>query len=231
MIKLGVKISGTHERDFLIAQELQKLNMIKERDSVVQYNGSTRNILACFMHALESFDGTDVTHAVILQDDLQLCEGVLEIVKKCCEHFEGAVWSLFCSRITDSDKKTDSPYIKIKDCGMYGPAIIFPMKYLVDFKSWQKECVPEGFLHDDTVIGEYCKQNKIEVMSTIPSLLQHFGGRSSLLGHNCNVISKVWKGEKEPLKSDWENMDYNISKTINNSFASQIKKRGKNEND
>lgn len=226
MIKLGVKISGTHERDFLIAQELLKLNMTEKRNSVVQYNGSTRNILACFMNALESFESTDVTHAVILQDDLQLCDGFLEIVGKCCEHFEDAVWSLFCSRITDSDKKTDSPYIRIKGCGMYGPAIIFPMKYLADFKSWQKECVPDGFIHDDIVIGEYCKQNKIEVMSTIPSLLQHLGGRSSLLGHNYNVISKVWKGEKEPLKSNWENMDYNTSKTINNSFASQIKKRG-----
>lgn len=230
-VKLGVKISGVHERDFLIAQELKQLDMIKQKDFVVQYNGQTKNILECFNRALRSFEGTEVTHILVLQDDADLCNDFLPILEKCCENFPDAVWSLFNSRIKFEDKKSASPYIKIKGYGMYGVGIVFPKKYVNDFFDFQTECVPEGFIHDDTVIGEYCKQNKIDVMSTVPSLLQHLGGKSSLMGHNMGVVSKVWTGKTEPIKEDWNNTDYNVSATINNSFSNMIKKRGQNEND
>jgi Na+/H+ antiporter NhaC len=69
----------------------------------------------------------------------------LPILEKCCENFPDAVWSLFNSRIKFEDKKSASPYIKIKGYGMYGVGIVFPKKYVNDFFDFQTECVPEGF--------------------------------------------------------------------------------------
>ena len=60
-------------------------------------------------------------------------------------------------------------------------------------------------------------------MSTIPSLLQHLGGRTSMLGHNFNVISKVWKGEKAPMNENWDNDLYNHSKYIGTGFDGYLK--------
>lgn len=228
-VKLGVKISGVEERNFLIVQELKKMGLLQDRESVVQYNGKTRNILGCFNRALKSFENTDVTHVLVLQDDADLCDDFLPILQRCCEKFENAVWSLFSSRVKSEDRKTASPYIRIRGYGVYGVGIVFPMKYFQDFMDWQKECVPEGFEHDDVVIGEYCKQNGIDVMSTIPSLLQHLGGKSSMMGHNCGVVSKVWNGAGEPKKQDWDNLDFNTSAYIGTGYCSNlIKKRVQN---
>lgn len=227
-VKLGVKISGVEERNFFIVQELKKMGLLQDRETVVQYNGKTRNILACFNKALSGFENTDVTHVLVLQDDAELCDDFLQIVQKCCEQFENAVWSLFNSRIKPDDRKTDSPYIKIRGYGMYGVGVIFPMKYYQDFMNWQAECVPEGFEHDDVVIGEYCKQSGIDVMSTIPSLLQHLGGKSSMMGHNCGVVSKVWSGAKTPAEQDWNNLDYNKSSYIGTGYCSNLIKKREN---
>lgn len=41
-VKLGVKISGVEERNFFIVQELKKMGLLQDRETVVQYNGKTR---------------------------------------------------------------------------------------------------------------------------------------------------------------------------------------------
>jgi hypothetical protein len=209
MVKLGYKISGVQERDFLIAQELKMLKMIEQRESVVQYNGKTRDILSCFIKAVDSFENTDITHACILQDDLELCENFVEITTDICSQFPQAVWALFNSRIKESDY--DKPYVKIRGCGFYAPAIIFPMSRWSEFKSWKKENCDDCF-HDDVAIGEWCKRNKVEVMTTVPSLVDHLGGKVSLLGHNSGLKSKVWKGAEAPKKVNWKTDEFCMSK-------------------
>ena len=209
MVKVGYKISGVQERDFFIVQELKQLNLLSQKDSVVQYNGITRDILSCFIRAVESYKDSDVTHVCVLQDDLELCDDFCKIVETCVGQFENAVWALFNSRVKPNDY--ENPYVKIKGCGFYAPAIVFPIKYISDFKQWKIENCDDCF-HDDVAIGEWCKRNKIEVMTTVPSLVNHLGGKISLLGHNSGLTSKAWQGKEAPKKVNWKTENFSWTK-------------------
>lgn len=225
-MKLGIKISGMQERNFFIIQMLKSMNLIDKRESVVQYNGVTKVTLDNFFRACDSLNDGENTHVLIMQDDLELCDGFLEICSKIIEKYPSAIWTLFNSRIKDSDKKNDTPYIKIVGCGCYGQAIIIPVSILEDMKKWCREnCYTNGVIWEDVAVGEYAKRKDVDVMSTIPSLVQHIGARSSLVGHNFGMVSSVWKGRQKPLSENWDSDLVNKSKYIGTSYNTYAKEK------
>lgn len=130
----------------------------------------------------------------VLQDDLELCNGFVEAVNKCAENFPTSIFSFYQPRLKPEDANSETPYVKIIGCGMYGQAIMIPSKLVPLVFYWGDKNFGQDYPHDDTVIGFFAKINNISVMATNPCLVQHLGHSSSQLGYNNkNKISKVYQ--------------------------------------
>lgn len=134
------------------------------------------------------------THVCVLQDDIELCDNFVEIVNICAKKFPNSVFSFYNPRVRPEERSTETPYVRVKGCGMYGPAIMMPSFLIPLVFLWGDKNYGKDYKHDDTVIGFFCQVNKISVMTTNPSIIQHLGSTESALGYNNkNKISKVYQ--------------------------------------
>lgn len=223
--KVKFQIIGVHERDDMIEDMLKVLGKDK---SIVYYDENrNKNCLARILCVLNKYAySNEYTHICLLQDDLELCEGFVDIVEMMCETHTNAIINPYNSRLSWKDKVEDSPYVRINGCGVYGQCIIMPVKYIQDFLMWVRECCPLDYPHDDVAVGEYAKRRGIPVLATIPCILQHIAPTSSVLKYNNpNKISKVYLGRLEPMFENWMSKKYSISHHIPNSksMAEKIK--------
>ena len=151
----------------------------------------------------------------VLQDDLELCNNFIDIVYKCAERFPASIFSFYQPRLKKEDACADTPYVKIIGCGMYGQAIMMPVKLVPLVFYWGDKNFGEDYPHDDTVIGFFAKVNNISVMATNPCIVQHLGHSNSQLGYNNkNKISSVY--QKDIDASLFDTDKFVKSKTIPN---------------
>ncbi|MGM9960947.1 MAG: hypothetical protein ACI32F_06530 [Allobaculum sp.] len=122
-----------------------------------------------------------VTHRVVLNDDVQVCNGFKQIIEQMAQSHPDCAFSLFTMAF-DSEVYNDfingleSPYIQ-HDWSMWGCAILLPIGI-----------VEECFNYIDTVFGKdaiesygnlsFLRQREIPILSTIPVTVQHIGGDS-----------------------------------------------------
>lgn len=205
-VKVKFVIIGVHERDNII-KEMQKTLFNKAE---VFYDPiKNKNCLARTLKVLNEEDVHKYTHIAVLCDDLELCIDFDKIVAIMCKMHPDAIFSPYNSRLHFSDRLYNSPYVKNKGCGCYGQCIIIPVKYIKLFNDWVKQRCPEDYPHDDVAVGEFAKDNNIEVFCTIPSILQHIEPCNSILKYNNkNKISKVYINKIAPLMEDWYSTTY-----------------------
>lgn len=158
---------------------------------------------------------TTADHICVLQDDILLCDNFKEIVEKCANNFPSSVFSFYNPRLSEDDFSAITPYRKVTGCGMYGPAIMMPAKMVPLVFYWGDKVYGQDFKHDDTVIGFFCSVNGIDVMTTVPAIIQHLGHSESMLGYNNKrKISKVFC--KEPDVNFFDTKQFIRTKNIPN---------------
>jgi hypothetical protein len=217
---ISVKIMATPKRTKYLSSMLKSLKLDK---SIVVFDDRKKggdamyNARRCWLSPLEH---NQVTHRLVLQDDLELVDNFLDIVKQALDSFPDAIWSLYSSRIYYEDRESDdTPYLSIKGNGVHGQAIIIPVKYIKDCFNWIDETLGFDYPHDDCAIGTYANVKNIPVYTTIPSLVQHLAPNESALKYNNkNKISKVYEG-KDVSHIDWTNKKvYETKRVIKNSL-------------
>ncbi len=122
-----------------------------------------------------------VTHRVVLNDDVQVCNGFKQIIEQMAQSHPDCAFSLFTMAFdgdcyNDFISGLDSPYIR-HDWSMWGCAILLPIGI-----------VEECFSYIDTVFGNdalesfgilsFLRHKQIPVLSTIPITVQHIGDDS-----------------------------------------------------
>lgn len=144
-----------------------------------------------------------VTHRVVLNDDVQVCNGFKQIIEQMAQSHPDCAFSLFTMAF-DSEVYNDfingleSPYIQ-HDWSMWGCAILLPIGI-----------VEECFNYIDTVFGEetleshgilsFLRYKQIPVLSTIPVTIQHIGDDSL---HDSSLhIRRTTRFEENPT-ADW----------------------------
>jgi hypothetical protein len=121
-----------------------------------------------------------ITHRLVLQDDVLLCDNFTNIVSDIINTLKEKVITLFNLIPVDLTKNKKCCYRKYEV--LSGAAIIMPVLYIQDCWNWiDKHC--DDCKHDDLMIAKYCKSHYIDMFTTIPCVVQHLGDTeySSLL--------------------------------------------------
>lgn len=116
----------------------------------------------------------NATHRLVIQDDVIPCDNFINICEQIVQAHPQAVFALTTfvySIFAQTDQ--DTPYFPVTTL-FPACAIILPKEYI---KSWIKWCDdgnhPEVALHDSHMIRLWCKENNIQVLSTIPQIADH----------------------------------------------------------
>lgn len=147
---------------------------------------------------------TDATHILVLQDDIGLCNGFLDICHRMIEAQPDAIISLFPWQFRKhksiklrSIRELESPYVSTTDVS--GCGVIMPTKYAKP--CW--DSIPEDALCDDTSINAWAKDNGISVITTLPAILQHIGNISVM--DITRILRYTVFFDRDPQWADWDN--------------------------
>ena len=182
-MKLDCRITGVHSRDKYINELLKQLNLNK---NCVYYDDLTppghepvKHVCTNWLYPIEQ----DVTHRIVLTDDVQLCDNFYNYVYKIIENFPNAVIGLFpnddleiypqyAKQIQQYISSKSSPYWKVSFVS--GQAIVMPQEYIQPCFNYILENHNEN-TPDDNAISDWCNSNDITMITTIPALIQHIG--------------------------------------------------------
>lgn len=193
-MKFDVRIMAHPKRKSLVEEFCREyglpFNCVSYDDSGSALNGAKKAYLAPI--------SDDVTHRLILQDDVLIADGFFDIVQKNIEMFPYSVFSYYEGQdITFADKIKQSPYIKMQGCCICGLAVVIPKAMIRPCFEWIADNFPADYKHDDCAIGLYCLTHGVSVFSTIPSIVQHkLPMNSTMRGHNhATKVSATWIGK------------------------------------
>jgi ParB/RepB/Spo0J family partition protein len=198
---------GCHVRDHFIADMLKQLRLPQ---SIVTYD--ERPVRGHAMHTARKCWLTPLpegaTHRLVLQDDLELCDDFIGIVHRASAYFPRAMFSLYNPRLRFEHRKSASPYVLTPGGTAWGQAILMPGDQIEPCFDWITRTLPADYKHDDCAISEYACVHGVQIMTTVPSTVQHLAPTASLLGfNNLRKVSKVWTG-RDLSGEDWRNTDY-----------------------
>ena len=193
--KVDIKIMAVKPRRNMVLKMCEQMGL-DEADTVIYddrpYGGGT--LYTC-RKCWEAPVPEGVTHRLVLQDDVLLCNNFVEIMNRIAEAHPEFIFTLFCPRIRMENALPDSPYIIIKGCNTWGPGNMMPVSYIRPmFEFVDRELGPD-FPFDDGIYSWWAQREKVYIASTIPSTVQHLCPTQSTLGYNNkNKITKVWTG-------------------------------------
>ena len=143
---------------------------------------------------------TTASHVMILNDDVQLCDNFMEVCDTIVRLHPQSIISLFPVQFIGVNLNwvggypKHSPYVSTTKVS--GAGIIMPTEYI-------KPCVDSwdpNTMEDDTSIELWAKANGIQILTTLPSTIQHLDLKSTL-GHNPMSTQYF---EQSP-EANWEN--------------------------
>lgn len=156
----------------------------------------------------------EVTHRVVLQDDLLLCNDFMRIINRMVNAHPESIFTLFCPRVRFEDRLPESPYLVVRGYNTWGQGIILPKQYIEQIIEFSERELGTDFQWDDGQYAWWAKENGIPIMTTIPSTVQHLCPTESTLGYNNkNKVSKVWQGENIS-DENWDARSFTFTKNM-----------------
>lgn len=175
-MKFDIKVYGVHKRDDMIKTTVERLGLNFETDVFYDDREKGGDALYTAKKAWLSPIEEDITHRVCLPDDVYVCDNFREVIQNIIEQHPNSAISLFPFLIREKNSYIsgikNTAYVKASF--LAGIGIILPVNHI-------KPCFDyiHDFLHDqiydDTGMSWYCDKEKLEMLQTIPSTLQHIG--------------------------------------------------------
>lgn len=182
---LDIKIYGCHSRDENIKKCMSILNL-KDSDIVYDDRPKGGNAYYTFKKALTQPLEEGITHRLVLPDDMQLCEGFKERLDFIVNKFPKKIIELFPFGYEALPPlPVETPYYRTfapSACGL-----VFPVQIIKEMIDWiesdylAKTHLTVDNVIDDVAVLDWCKNFSMDMLTTIPSLVQHIGD-ISLLG-------------------------------------------------
>ena len=206
---VDVHVYGVHERDDMISATISKLNLSKD---CVHYDDRPGGGLMMYTakKAWLSSVGEGVTHRVALADDVEVCDGFLDICNEIAEAHPKSIISFFPYEFMKKNpeiENLDTPYLKAHI--LSGCAIMMPVEYIEPCFAYVKKRFND-ICADDEGNQAWADANGVEILTTIPSIIQHIGD-DSIANKGCFIRRTVYY-DKDP-KADFANkkvMEYRL---------------------
>lgn len=208
-MKFDIKIYGIEERQDNILKNKEILNLsdddiiiLKKEDRVTpQDRFPYKMCKKSFMSPIPD----DVTHRVVLQDDVELAPNFKEYIDKIITAQPDAIFMLTALDFRAKNNYGDtlqSPYVNV---GVFvsGCALVIPVKYINNMFEWIEKTYPNIYLcdpHEDAAIKIFADTYNIPCLTTVPSLVQHIGDVSTC----CNYVTPL----RTAYFSDWEKANW-----------------------
>lgn len=199
--KLSVSIMAVPQRRLLVNSMLKGL----PDKTPVSYDLKRRGIWENAKLAWMSYDRS-ASHHLLLQDDLELCDGFMDVSLKLVEVFPEAIIGLYHNRMqaTQEAKNKGLNWIKFNVVNN-ACANIMPTAWIPEFVYWCEKHVEPNYRHDD---GRLCLwqlhgNRKAECYFTAPTVVEHLmPSDSSAHNNNRNRVSG-WFDKRLPAQIDW----------------------------
>ena len=213
-MRFDIKIVGVHQRDNWINSLKEKLNL---SDDDVIYDDRPNGGKAIYTVEKAWYEPIPegVTHRLVIQDDVIVCDDFITIVNKMINTHPDAVFALFPNAYRKYEKlnvfkELNTPYIRGK--GFSGNAILMPVKYIDPcFKSIHSVYGDKFFNQiEDQCMHKWIREHDISVINTCPAIVQHIGDDSILTPG------------REIRRTSWFRENINESVNWNNAFVKQL---------
>lgn len=200
-MNLDVHIYGVHARDNMIAETVNKLGL---DTNCVHYDDRPNGGLMMYTakKAWLAPISNDITHRIALADDVEICNGFLEISKQIAEVHPKSIVSFFPYEFMQKNpqiENLDTPYFKVHI--LSGCAIMMPVEYIKPCFEYVKEEFND-VCADDEGIQAWADANGVQILTTIPALIQHIGDES-IANKGCFIRRTVYYTENPIV--NWHN--------------------------
>lgn len=225
MNKVDVKIMAVKPRRKMVLAMLEKLGLPEAETVVYDDRPSGGGTLYTCRKCWEAPVPEGVTHRVVLQDDLLLCNNFIEIMNRIVNTNPEFIFSLFCSRMKFEYATEGSPYVIVKGRNAWGQGMLMPVSYVKPMFEFADSELGKDFPYDDGIYAWWAQKEKLEIMTTVPSTIQHLCPTESTLGYNDKrKVSKVWIGE-DLSGINWESKAIAFSPSMPISVSLEEQKR------
>ena len=210
---VGIKIVGVHERDAMITAMNNELRL-PDADIVYDTREGGGYAFPILKQAWLAPYAEGETHRVVLNDDLEVCEGFHEICEQIAAAHPYCIVSFFSTYYNSSycDEEIaalQTPYVT-HDRGIFGCAIMMPKDVAIECMSYTDEHYP-GIKFESHAFHQFALERGIPVISTLPCLVQHLGDDSLVDKHL--PIRRTERFVKHP-EADWSCSDVETIKAM-----------------
>ena len=155
-----------------------------------------------YRRALEA--AGDTSHHLVLQDDLGLCRDFIGAVEEVIRARPDNLIALYTNAhsVYTARERGES---WIEKAGASGPSVIWPVELIGEFLQWQDMHINPNFLWDTVRVSMWLIKTSKRAFATVPSLTQHLGWESSILGLNGSHKVATWfiGVDQSALGIDW----------------------------
>lgn len=202
----NVKIFSCAKRESLAVELSIKLGLCS--DDIIFDGRKSRCESFCYevSKAWEKFDVSDEGGwSMLVQDDVDVCNNFIQTVEKICKSHQDTIFSFFPYYYMGVDVCVDplSPFWQAEIIS--GCCIAVPNKYVTSMVQYMRR-QKNLSCGEDLVIGWFAKDNKIPILTTIPSLVQHIGDVSIL--DPSKPIRRTQYFERDPV-ANWTSQKIN----------------------
>ena len=184
----------------------QLKNILSLSDCDIVYDKGDNSPLSTAISAWGKPYMNGITHRVLLQDDVQVCNGFAKICDRISLSHPNEVVGLFPFDTLNIDfDLNDSPFYDLSI--LSGCAIMMPVKYIESFIEYAKEKPVEN--RDNWTLRAFCEDNGIRMIQTVPALVQHIGDVSLFCASSGIRRTKYF--QENPI-ADWDTQKINTPK-------------------
>ena len=180
-------------------------------------NDTLRSPWRCYRACLEALPD-DASHLAVIQDDAQVCLDFPEVLKRVVEARPDDALCLFVPGVGSNHLRMmqacrrDDRWVELDQrqwlpvvCCIWPRETVGKILAFVDRKQY-----PPSRWGDDSVIGDFCREENVRVMATMPSLVNHpdlepsLVGTAAMAGKNPARVASCWAGRTwVPLARNW----------------------------
>jgi hypothetical protein len=156
-----------------------------------------------------------VTHAVFLDDDVEVCPNFREAIAKVIAAKPDEVIGLHAIHPQCALAGRAGERWVTSDDATYGPAMIIPIPVLREFLEWRRTALkpeevarggPQGNVGSDVLVGLFCMETNRRVWHPVPTLTDQDASIPSNFGHDADDGTKwtVWNWRHAPIPDSYE---------------------------
>lgn len=216
-VNVEIRIMGIKSRQDNI-KKLQKKLSISD-DNVVYANESIRNPYdTCKRAFTKEPSSEDITHILVIQDDIEVCNKFESIVETIVSQFPEAIWNFFNNKFNDRTEYNYFYFTKDYEPIFSCQAVCMPVDFAQRCFAWcDKNLDDFSRFSDDGSIKLFALTNKIRMIGTTVPLVQHLVDKyPSTLGNGKSkeLVSKLYS-KTLPGKVDWSAKTFDDSRLLN----------------